>query len=42
MLGGSQLGQKKYKDTESLLKEGYEGMKQPVNESPLLHRNGAF
>ena len=28
MLGGSLLGQKKYKDAEPLLKEGYEGMKQ--------------
>ena len=33
-LGGSLLGQKKYKDAEPLLNEGYEGMKQREKTMP--------
>lgn len=34
MLGGALLGQKKYADTEPLLKAGYEGMKQRAEKIP--------
>jgi hypothetical protein len=34
MLGGSLLGQKKYVDAESLLLEGYQGMKQREAQIP--------
>jgi eukaryotic-like serine/threonine-protein kinase len=34
MLGGAQLGQKKYADAEPLLAAGYEGMKQREAKIP--------